>query len=341
MLHVGLTGGIGSGKSTVAAQLAGLGAVLIDSDGLAREVLAPGTAGLRAVISRFGAEILGDDGALDRAALATQVFADPQARADLEAITHPRIATRTAQLVAQADAAQAEVVVHEVPLLVEKAMQADYHLVVVAHADAAERLRRIVASRDTTAQAARERIDSQATDEQRRAVADVWLDTCNSQEHTRVEVDRLWRSRLQPFAANLRAHRPAAWPADMSSRAPDPTWPQQARRLIERLRAALGPGDDVQHVGPTSELAPAPDVLELRVTVDGDLATAAIKLSRAGFFADHAAMAQAPGGNQTSGAPRWHGRSADPGRPASVVATSRDQAAAPRTLDRRVDVGGT
>src|SRR5580765_982575 len=118
MLRIGLSGGIGSGKSTVAQRFSELGAIVIDADVLAREVVAPGSDGLARIAERFGDEVLDDDGALNRAALGAVVFADDRARRDLEAITHPLIAARTAALV---DAAPDDaVVVHDVPLLVEK-----------------------------------------------------------------------------------------------------------------------------------------------------------------------------------------------------------------------------
>jgi dephospho-CoA kinase len=139
---VGLTGGIGAGKSTVARRLAEHGATIVDADALAREVLAPGTEGLAAVTARFGAGVLRPDGSLDRAALARVAFADDDSRRALEAITHPRIADRTAELFAAA--AEDAVVVHDVPLLVEKGMAARYQLVVVVDAPVEVRVGRLV-----------------------------------------------------------------------------------------------------------------------------------------------------------------------------------------------------
>src|SRR5688572_824402 len=145
MLRVGLTGGIGSGKSTAARRLQSLGAVVVDADALAREVVRPGSAGLAAVVDRFGERVLGADGALDRAVLGSLVFADARARADLEAVTHPLIAARTSELVAAAP--QDAVVVHDVPLLVEKHLGPAYHLVVVVAAEAQTRVARLTSSR--------------------------------------------------------------------------------------------------------------------------------------------------------------------------------------------------
>lgn len=145
MLRVGLSGGIGSGKSTVSARLSELGAVVIDADAIAREVVAPGTRALAEIVARFGSAVVTAEGALDRPALGQVVFADPAARRDLESITHPRIAERTAELMAAAPADA--VVVHDVPLLVEKSMGSSYDLVVIVWASEQERLRRLVRDR--------------------------------------------------------------------------------------------------------------------------------------------------------------------------------------------------
>ena len=142
MLRIGLTGGIGSGKSTVSALLAERGAVVVDADRIAREVVEPGTPGLQAVVAEFGTEVLGPDGALDRPALAAVVFADPAARARLDGIVHPLVRARATELVAAAppDA----VVVQDVPLLVETGQAGSYDLVLVVEADPEARVRRLV-----------------------------------------------------------------------------------------------------------------------------------------------------------------------------------------------------
>ncbi|MGH3535705.1 MAG: dephospho-CoA kinase, partial [Pseudonocardiaceae bacterium] len=145
MLRVGLTGGMGSGKSMVAARLAQCGASIIDSDRIAHEVVRPGTDGLRAVIGEFGEGILAMDGSLDRSALAGRVFSDAGARARLNAIVHPLVAARSAELVAAASAEA--IVVQDIPLLVEVGMATRFPLVIVVHADAAMRLRRLVEQR--------------------------------------------------------------------------------------------------------------------------------------------------------------------------------------------------
>ncbi len=198
MLMVGLTGGIGAGKSVVAARLAELGAVVIDSDRLAREVVEPGTDGLREVVEEFGPEVLGPDGALDRPALGRLVFGDEAARRRLEAIVHPRVRARSAELIAAAppDA----VVINDIPLLVESGIGAGFDLVVVVLAGEQTRLRRLAQARGMSTDEARARMAAQATDEQRRAAADVVLDNDGSREDLLAAVDRLWYERLRPAA---------------------------------------------------------------------------------------------------------------------------------------------
>ena len=193
---VGLTGGIGAGKSVVAKRLAELGAVVIDSDQLAREVVAPGTDGLAEVVAAFGPGVLGEDGALNRPALAERVFADRPARERLEAVIHPRVRARTAALVAQTP--PGSVVVNDVPLLVESGIEGMFDLVIVVLASEATRIRRLVEERGMSEDEARRRIAAQATDEQRRAVADIVLDNDGSLDDLRAAVDKAWRERRQP-----------------------------------------------------------------------------------------------------------------------------------------------
>ncbi len=197
MLRIGLTGGIGSGKSTVAGLLAARGARIVDADRIAREVVEPGTPGLDAVVAAFGAGVLTPEGALDRPALAAVVFADPEARRRLDGIVHPLVRARAAELVAAAplDA----VVVQDVPLLVETGQGASYDLVLVVQADLATRVRRLV-GRGLSEDDARARIAAQATDEQRRAVADVVLDNSGTVEELEAQVDRFWSERVAPAA---------------------------------------------------------------------------------------------------------------------------------------------
>jgi dephospho-CoA kinase len=193
MLRIGLTGGIGSGKSTVSALLVERGAVLVDADVLAREVVAPGTPGLAAVVEAFGEGVLTPGGELDRPALAAVVFADPAQRARLDGVVHPLVRARAAELVAQAP--QDAVVVQDVPLLVETGQAGSYDLVVVVQASLPVRLARLV-QRGMTEEDARARIAGQATDEQRAAVADVLLHNDGTREELAAQVEAFWAERV-------------------------------------------------------------------------------------------------------------------------------------------------
>lgn len=189
MRRVGLTGGIGSGKSAVAGCFARCGAVVIDADELARLVVAPGSAGLARVVDRFGPEVLAPDGTLDRAVLAARVFADPEQRRALEEITHPLIAAETVRRVAQAD--PAAVLVHDVPLLVEQGMAAGFEAVVVVEAPLELRLARL-ARRGVPEAAARARMAVQASDDQRRAVATYLIRNDGSMAELAARVGQVW-----------------------------------------------------------------------------------------------------------------------------------------------------
>lgn len=193
MLRIGLTGGIGSGKSTVSRLLAEHGAVIVDADAIAREVVEPGSPGLAAVAEAFGDDILAADGSLDRPALAAVVFADPEARRRLDAIVHPLVRARAAEVAAAA--APDAVVVHDVPLLVETGQAASYDLVLVVEADPDTRVARLV-QRGLTAEDAQARMAAQATDDQRRAVADVVLDNSGTPEQLEEQVGRFWAERV-------------------------------------------------------------------------------------------------------------------------------------------------
>ncbi|MEU9983376.1 dephospho-CoA kinase [Streptomyces sp. NPDC050856] len=174
MLKVGLTGGIGAGKSEVSRLLAGYGAVLIDADRIAREVVEPGTPGLAAVVAAFGPEILTPGGTLDRPRLGSIVFSDAERLATLNSIVHPLVGARSAEL--EAAAAPDAVVVHDVPLLTENGLAPLYDVVVVVDASADTQLERLVRLRGMTESEARARMAAQATREQRRAVADLVID---------------------------------------------------------------------------------------------------------------------------------------------------------------------
>lgn len=195
-LLIGLTGGIGSGKSTVAGLLAAKGAVVIDADLLAREVVAPGTPGLAEVVQRFGDGVLAADGALDRAALGRIVFADPVARRDLEAIIHPAVRARAAGLTSAAPAGA--VVVQVIPLLVETGQQDAFDLVVVVDVDPAVQLDRVRARDGFDEAAARRRLQAQASREARLAAADWVISNDGSPADLAALVSVFWRDAVDP-----------------------------------------------------------------------------------------------------------------------------------------------
>jgi dephospho-CoA kinase len=190
VLRVGLTGGIASGKTAVSDVLGERGAVVIDADVLARQVVEPGTPGLAAVVQRFGADVLGADGRLNRAALGRLVFADPEARRDLEGIVHPAVRARAAAI--EADADPDAVIVHVIPLLVETGQQADYDVLVVVDVDPERQLQRLQQRSGLDADAASARIAAQASRAARLAVADVVLHNDAGIEDLADQVDRLW-----------------------------------------------------------------------------------------------------------------------------------------------------
>jgi dephospho-CoA kinase len=187
---VGLTGGIGAGKSTVARMLAERGALVLDADAAAREVVEPGTEGLAEVVAQFGGGVLGPDGALDRAALAAVVFADPQRRAALNAIVHPRVRTWMAQRTA--DAPEGSVIVQDIPLLVESGLTGLFDLVVVVDAADSVRTARLVRDRGMAEDEAAARIAAQAPRERRLAAADVVIDNEGTTEQLAAQVSALW-----------------------------------------------------------------------------------------------------------------------------------------------------
>ncbi|SDZ09594.1 dephospho-CoA kinase [Micromonospora pattaloongensis] len=318
---VGLTGGIGAGKSAVAARLAANGAVIVDSDRIAREVVRPGTDGLREIVATFGAGVLAPDGTLDRPALAAVVFGDDSARRALEAITHPRVRARSAELVAAAS--PDAIVVNDVPLLVEVGLAPTYHLVVVVEAGRAVRLRRLVEHRGMTEAQAYARIAAQAGDAQRRAVADVLLRNDGSLGQLEAAVDATWRDRLLPCERNVRDRRPAPRPAAAVLADPDPGWPEQFARLAARIRYAVGADRRVEHIGSTAVPGlPARDVLDVQLGVASlDEADAlAETLAAAGLPPRPRRWFDAPepsAPEAAAAATRLHGN-ADPARPVNL-----------------------
>ncbi|MET8078474.1 dephospho-CoA kinase [Streptomyces sp. NPDC005303] len=195
MLKVGLTGGIGAGKSEVSRLLVEHGAVLIDADRIAREVVAPGTPGLAAVVAAFGEDVLAEDGSLDRPRLGSIVFADPDRLAVLNSIVHPLVGARSREL--ESAASEDAVVVHDVPLLTENALAPLYDLVVVVDASPETQLDRLVRLRGMTEQDARARMAAQAPREKRLEIADVVIDNDVPLEDLRRRVQEVWGGLLR------------------------------------------------------------------------------------------------------------------------------------------------
>lgn len=320
MLRIGLTGGMGAGKSTVARLLAERGAVLVDSDVIAREVVAPGTEGLAALVAAFGDDILAADGSLDRPALAAKAFATDEARATLNGITHPLVGKRTTELIAAAPADG--IVVQDIPLLVENGLGPFMNLVVVVMADIDTRVHRLEAFRGISPEDALVRIQAQASDEQRRAAGDVLLDNNGDSADLEPQVHALWEQRLVPFEENLRTgQRAPRGTVDLVD--PDPTWAAQAQRLITRLHVACGDkARRIDHIGSTAVAdLPAKDVLDIQITV-ADLETAdALRdaLAAIGFprLDDITTDDAKPGTDPALWEKRIH-VNADPGRPANI-----------------------
>ena len=322
MLHIGLTGGIGSGKSTVAGTLIECGAHLIDADRISREVLEPGTPGLAAVTEEFGPDVLAADGSLDRPALAHLVFGDEGALRRLNAVVHPLVrAETTAQLT---DLPANAVVIHDVPLIVENDLAAEYHLVLVVGASEATRIARLQRDRGMTAEQARSRMAAQADDASRAQVADVWIDNDGGRDAAAAQVTSLWRERIAPYAANVAARQRAGRPEQPELAvppAPPRTWGVQAEAVLRRLRRAGGAlVCSADHIGSTSVpgLA-AKDVLDLQLGVP-DLAAAdelAEVLAEAGFPRLDGHWYDSPKDGLAGSGAAWDKRfhaNADPGR---------------------------
>jgi dephospho-CoA kinase len=193
VLLVGLTGGIGSGKSEVSRRFAALGGVVVDADLIAREVVEPGTPGLAQVVEAFGAGLLTADGALDRDMLAARVFGDDAARKRLNAIVHPLVGARSLELIAAAGERDPDaIVINDVPLLVEGGLAGRYQAVVVVDVDPDTQLRRLVQLRGMSEADARARIAVQATREQRLAVADYVIDNSGDLASLQRQVQQVW-----------------------------------------------------------------------------------------------------------------------------------------------------
>jgi dephospho-CoA kinase len=265
VLRIGLSGGIGAGKSTVSATFNDLGGIVVDGDVISREVVEPGTDGLAKLVEAFGEQILSDDGSLNRPALAAIAFSDEEKRQTLNGIVHPLVGQRRSELIAAAG--HDAVIVEDIPLLVESGMAPMFPLVIIVNADEDLRVKRLIEHRGFTEDDARARIAAQATEEQRRAVADVWLDNTGSADQLVERARALWHERILPFEQNLDAGRPAESRPVLVPY--DESWPDQARRIAARLGTACGHrAVRIDHIGSTAVpgLA-AKDTIDMQVTV--------------------------------------------------------------------------
>ncbi len=332
MLRIGLSGGIGAGKSTVSSTFSDLGGIVVDGDVISREVVEPGTEGLAKLVEAFGEQILSDDGSLNRPALAAIAFSDEEKRQTLNGIVHPLVGKRRSELIARAvDTQKNPVIVEDIPLLVESGMAPMFPLVIIVNADEDLRVRRLVEHRGFSEEDARARIAAQASEEQRRAVADVWLDNTGSAAELVERARELWHQRILPFARNLESGEPArARPVLVPF---DPSWPEQARRIVARLNTACGhQAVRIDHIGSTAVAGlDAKDVIDIQVTVASlDVADElAETLTTAGYVRRPiTADVRKPDARSTvaefdesDDEALWHKRihaSADPGRPTYV-----------------------
>lgn len=341
VIRLGLSGGIGAGKSTVATTFIHRGGYHIDADKIAREVVEPGTPGLAALVEAFGDEILADDGSLDRPALAARAFVDDEQRQKLNSITHPLVGARTQELLEAAP--DDAIVVQDIPLLVEGNMAPFFHLVLIVHADAETRVQRLTTARGMPEDDARARIAAQASDEQRRAVADVWLDNSGSPEDLAAAAAALWEERLVPFEQNVRSRTVVAGPLELAD--PDPGWAAEGIRLVNRMWAVVGDkASAIDHIGSTAipGLAAKPTI-DLQITV-ADLGVAdqlAEVLADGGFPRVPGIDGDNPKPDPATGSVdegdwgrRLHG-SADPGRPVNVHLRAADSPGRAFALDFR------
>ncbi|UVI34467.1 dephospho-CoA kinase [Brevibacterium spongiae] len=325
MLRIGLTGGIGAGKSTVSNMLVEHGAVLVDADVIAREVVAPGQPLLEQLADAFGPQVLDDSGALDRPALAAAAFVDAEHTARLNGLMHPAIRDRTAEHFARH--ADAQIIVHDVPLLVENSMTPAYHLNLLVDVPAEVRLQRLIDSRGMDREDAEARISRQADDDTRRRACDVSIDNSGSVAETEATVAELIASRIRPFAENLALERRAARPALGLTAPENADWAGDAARIIAKLRHGTGEEFAIEHIGSTSVpgLA-AKDVIDLQVLVP-DLTAArdlAPRLAELGY--PGAEMSDHLGERSTEG--NWFHANTDPGRAVNLHLRTADSVGA-------------
>ena len=296
----------------------------IDADKIAREIVEPGTPGLAALVEAFGSEILADGGSLDRPALAAKAFVDEQSRLTLNSITHPLVGARTQELLAAAPADA--IVIQDIPLLVEGNMAPFFHLVVVVHTDTELRVQRLTTARGMDEDDARARIAAQATDEQRRAVADVWLDNSGSRDDLAAAAARLWDERLVPYERNVRTQTVVDGPLELAE--PDPAWAALGARLVNRLWALAGDkASAIDHIGSTAVpgLVAKPTIdIQVSVADLGAVDALTQALADGGFPAKPQIDQDRPKPDPETGSvdvgawgKRFHG-SSDPGRSVNV-----------------------
>jgi dephospho-CoA kinase len=330
MLRIGLTGGIGAGKSTVSATFAECGGVIVDGDVIAREVVEPGTEGLTALVDAFGEDILLPTGTLNRPALAAKAFNDESTRAALNGIVHPLVARRRAEIIAAVS--EDEVVVEDIPLLVEAGMATLFPLVVVVHADAELRVKRLVEQRGMSEDDARARIAAQVSDEQRRPAADVWLDNSGTEAELIEQARELWYHRVLPLAHNIRTRQTVRSAGQLVPY--DTCWPDDAARIIGRIKTACGAKVlRADHIGSTAVPdMDATDTIDIQLTVESLAVADELDdtLSNIGYprIVDISSDVRKPDGrstvaefDHTDAASLWHKRihaAADPGRAANI-----------------------
>ncbi|BBY83813.1 dephospho-CoA kinase [Mycolicibacterium pulveris] len=317
MLRIGLTGGIGAGKSTVSAVFSECGGVIVDGDVIAREVVEPGTEGLKQLVEAFGEDILLPHGALNRPALAAKAFRDDKSRALLNEIVHPLVGKRREEIIAAVS--EDTVVVEDIPLLVETGMAPLFPLVVVVTAPVETRVARLI-KRGMDEADARARIAAQATEEQRRAIADVLLDNSGSQGELVEKARDLWYNRVLPLAHNIRTRTCAKLARELTPYRP--TWPEDAARIIKRVEMAGGAKVlRVDHIGSTAVVGmDAKDVIDVQATVASleDADALAEPLAGVGFPRRDDITADVA---HTDDPRVWRKRlhcAADPGRPANI-----------------------